>query len=516
MINIFIGIPTILGCLAGFILAYKQFQKNRFKYSLGLIILCGLILRLFVASDCRLHSWDERYHAVVAKHLMDSPLYPTLYDDPVLSYNYKDWTRNHVWLHKQPFPLWMMAFSMTFFGINELALRLPSILISTIGIGITFSIGRYFYSNKVGLIAAFLYAINGLILELTAGRTTAGHIDIFFLFFIELGVFFAIKYFQNQKILFNILCGVSVGVAILSKWLPALIVLPLWLLLAFHTKKLSLRKTAIQFFALCAVISAIALPWQVYIAYEFPKVAAFEQAYNFKHLTEVVEGHDGPFYYHFDKARRLFGQLIYLPLIWFLYKTFKKVYNIKRLFIAVWIIVPFLFFSVAQTKMQAYTMFTAPAVFIMIGLFLQYLNIYKDRFKYKKGILLIMFLLIAFPVRYAIERTKPYLSLDRNPEWTKEIRALGSQLDYEDQTVIINAKRPIETMFYTNCTAYKKVPKASKMAKIKEDGYRILIRKRKPEKHKLSKPHNEGVLLKNFNVIYVEWKPDTTSQAVSG
>lgn len=516
MFNLIFGITTVLVCLAGFVLAYKQFKNNRVHYALGLIILCGLLIRIFISADLRLHSWDERYHAVVAKHLMDSPLYPTLYDDPVLSYDYKDWTRNHVWLHKQPFPLWSMALSMTLFGVNELALRLPSVLLTTIGIGLTFAIGRYFFSNKVGLIAAFLYAINGLILELTAGRTTAGHIDVFFLFFIQLGVFFAIKYFQSQNRLYNILCGVSVGVAILCKWLPALIVLPLWLLLAFHTKKLSPQKTAIHFLTLCAIITAVALPWQVYVAIEFPKVAAFEQAYNFKHLTDVVEDHDGPFYYHFDKARRLFGQLIYLPLIWFLYKTFKNVYSIRRVFIAVWIMVPFLFFSVAQTKMQAYTIFTAPAVFIMIGLFWQYLNIYKNRFKHKKGILLIMFLLIAFPVRYAIERTKPYLPLDRNPEWTKEIRALESQLDHDDRTVIFNAVRPIETMFYTNCTAYKKLPEASKMAEIKEEGYRILIRKPELDGNQVSSARNEGVKLRDFDVVYTEWKPDTTSQTLSG
>lgn len=174
--------------------------------------------------------------------------------------------------------------------------------------------------------------------------------------------------------------------------------------------------------------------------------------------------------------------------------------------------VPFLFFSVAETKMQAYTIFTAPAVFIMIGLFVQYLNIFRNRFKYKKGILLVIFLLIALPVRYAIERTKPYLYIKRNPDWAKEIRALETQIDHEDQTVIFNTDRPIETMFYTNCTAYKEVPETSKMAEIKEEGYHILIRKQKPDGNQASPDKREGVQLRDFNVMYAEWKPDSTSQ----
>ena len=57
--------------------------------------------------DPFLNLWDERFHALVAKNLMNHPLMPTLYDDPVVSMAYDRWDRATIWLHKQP--LFLMA-----------------------------------------------------------------------------------------------------------------------------------------------------------------------------------------------------------------------------------------------------------------------------------------------------------------------------------------------------------------------------------------------------------------------
>ncbi len=74
---------------------------------------------------------------------------------------------------------------MWLFGVNEIALRIPSIVLTTTGILLMFFIGSYFINKKAGYLAAFLYSINGLIIELTAGRVATDHIDIFFLFFVQ-------------------------------------------------------------------------------------------------------------------------------------------------------------------------------------------------------------------------------------------------------------------------------------------------------------------------------------------
>ena len=407
MENLIFGIITVIVCLVGFYSSWNLWSKDRYRYAIALLILCGLILRIYVSADLYLHPWDERYHALVAKNLIKHPFKPTLYDNPVLPYDYEAWGGNHIWLHKQPLPLWTMALSMRMFGINEISLRLPSILLSTIGILLTFSIGRYIFNRKVGYFAAFLYSINGLIIELTGGRIATDHIDIFFLFFIELAIFLIIQYIQKKKTLFNILAGISLGAAVLSKWLPALIVVPIWLLLIIDSKRFKTKTIIFQFTILLFTCILIFLPWQIYIFKVFPTEARWEAGFNFRHITEVLDKQTGPFYYYLNKIRINYGELIYLPLMWFLWKNLRNLQNKKELAVTIWFLIPFLFFSFVKTKMQAYILFTSPALFLMTADF--YFRIQKFREKRWKKFFSIMLsvLLIALPIRYCIERVKP-------------------------------------------------------------------------------------------------------------
>ena len=67
------------------------FVKNKsHTKSLIVILLLGFILRAFICTDMYLHEWDERFHAVVSKNIMTHPLKPTLYENPVLDYDYQN------------------------------------------------------------------------------------------------------------------------------------------------------------------------------------------------------------------------------------------------------------------------------------------------------------------------------------------------------------------------------------------------------------------------------------------
>ncbi|MDX9905674.1 MAG: glycosyltransferase family 39 protein [Bacteroidales bacterium] len=505
MENLYPGIITILICIAGYALAFRQYSRDNLQATLILIMVCGLLLRLYAASDFYLHAWDERYHALVAKNMITHPFRPMLYSDPVLPYDFRNWVGNHVWIHKQPVPLWSMAFSMSVFGVNEIALRLPSVILTTLGIGITFYVAKYLFNQRVGIIAAFLYSIHGLIIELSAGRVATDHIDVFFLFFVQLSVLLAIRYVQSKRLVFNVLCGVSIGMAILSKWLPALIVLPIWLLLALDSKKLSRKEIIIDFLLLIAVIAIVSVPWQWYIYSHFPQEARWESSFNLKHITEGLENHGQPFYYHFEKVMVLYGEIIYLPLLWFFYKSFKHLKKYRRLVLTLWILIPLLFFSIARTKMQAYTIFAAPAFFIVSALFWEYLFRYRHRLKYKALTIAILFLLLALPVRYSIERVKPFIIRERNPQWTKELKELDKQLPDYRNVVVFNARYPIETMFYTDCMAYETIPDSAALMGLDQRGYSIFIRE---ETDKGSGNRGDGesdILLTGYNVKYCKW-----------
>jgi len=473
MDNLSQGILTVIVASAGFLFSWHQFRLGNYRVALLLLTISGLILRIYTSSDMFLHYWDERYHALVAKNLIDNPLKPVLYANPLLPFDFRDWTQNHIWLHKQPLPLWLMASSLWMFGINEIALRLPSIIMSTAGIALTYAIGKHFFDHRTAFLAAFFFAIHGLIIELTAGRVATDHIDIAFLFFIQLAIFFSIQYVRTGKPIFNIMVGLAMGAAILSKWLPALIVLPIWLLIVLDSGKANYKTIALQF--LVVLISGLAtfLPWQIYIFTNFPAEAAWESNYNIRHLHEAIEEHQGSVFYFLDKIRIIYGELIYLPLLWFFYRTAKDPRNLKRLAITTWFLIPFLFFSFASTKMQAYLLFTSPALFLITADFFMTISDYKMQVKWKWLINIALILLIALPVRYSFERIKPFSKIDKNPEWVANLKALNK--DVNKKVVLFNYANPVEAMFYTDMIVYRQLPDIQTINRLIREGYTVII-----------------------------------------
>ena len=76
MENRIYGVITIGLAVLIYTLAYKNYRKEKYQLCLFLIMLSGLILRVFTSLDFYLHEWDERYHALVAKNLIGNPFKP--------------------------------------------------------------------------------------------------------------------------------------------------------------------------------------------------------------------------------------------------------------------------------------------------------------------------------------------------------------------------------------------------------------------------------------------------------
>ncbi len=474
MNHFFIGILLIVFNAIGYIAAFYYFKNNEIKKAVMLLMLCGLSLRVFCSHDVFLHAWDERYHALAAKHLLSNWHIPTLYTKPVLPYNPADWMTNYYWVHKPPLPIYSIALSYKLFGVNVYALRLPSIVLTTLGILLMYKLGSFFKNKKVGFIAAFLFSINGLIIELTSGRVATDHVDIFFLFFILLSVVLTYNFIHTRKTIYNILVGVSLGCAILSKWLPAFIVLPIWSLLVWHSGKYSFKHMLLQLLIIIGISCIIFIPWQLYIYNNFPLEATAEAEHNVRHIFEVLgEKCTGPWYYFINQIRINYGELIYLPIFYFIYKAIQPKLQWHYIAIFTWFIVPFLFFSYAVTKMQAYLLFTAPALFVITAIFYEDVKAYtfKSKNKYIQPILLV--LLLALPARYCLERVKPF-SINTSAVWTQDLKDLYKITD--TNTVLFNCKKPIDAMFFTNiAAAYYSTPSQKEVDSITANNYKVIV-----------------------------------------
>ena len=164
------------------------------------IAVAAFIIRLDPAAQSSLHLWDESVHAVIARHMAADPLTPTLYTHPILPPPIDSWTESGVWLHKPPLTFWLIAVSLATFGMHAIALRLPSLLVSTLAVAVTFLIGRRVFDARIGLLAAAFQAVNGLLVSLSSGRRVADHVDTLLLTCVELGVLAVVTGLDNRRV----------------------------------------------------------------------------------------------------------------------------------------------------------------------------------------------------------------------------------------------------------------------------------------------------------------------------
>lgn len=465
------AIDLVLATLAGFLLAaaYLAARRDRVRYAVTLIVASGAALRLHAALDRFLHSWDERYHALVAKNLISDPLRPLLYANPLLPYDFRDFFSNHVWLHKPPLALWLAAGSMKLFGVNELALRLPSILLSTATILATYAIGARLFTRATGLLAAGLVAVNGQLVELAGGRVASDHVDTLLIALTTIGAFLVVRLgMKPQSFSGAAAVGAVAGLAFLTKAYVALLI-PLLFMVA---RDRNWRRTAGLTLVVLITAAAIALPWTLFVRISYPDEARWESAYALRHLVEALEGHEHPWYWYGARLVRTFGALSLVAIFWFFWRGRRQVPERFGSLISVWIAVPYVVFTMAGTKMPAYVAIAAPAISIAIALFaLQLIALRRHAAERSRRIVFaaLVTLLLVLPLRYGVERLKPGV-VQREQEWATRIKAIAA-LPQAERLVIVNCRWPIETMFYTPAVAYARDITAAEKQALKRRGY---------------------------------------------
>lgn len=442
---------------------------KRAKYVL-LIMLVSLLFKLWLSSTSPyLNDWDERYHALVAKHMAMSNdfLKPVLYKNPVVAYDPADWSKNHVWLHKQPAPLWVMALSIKTFGVGVHAIRLPSILLATLAIYFIFYLGSQMFGSDVGLIAAALFSINGLTNLLSTGKVATDHIDVFFMFFVLVAIFFAFKHYQKPATVLLVLSGFFTGLAVLTKWLPAYTVFLVFVYLHYNKHDFDRFIKNCLVFLLSSV--SVWLPWQLYAYHQYPEEFLLTQQHNMLHITQYLDGHVNGFAYFIFKTPYLYGEICFLAVVlaFFFLKGSEKKYATSLL---IWVLVPLVFFSIVKTKMQGYTFFTAPAWLILNSFTLLYCydQIRTRRFGKQYALLFLLVANISPMIRF-VESIQFHRILSCCEE-----RSYNFELN--KNTVIFGSKHPINDMFFYDITAsYEAIPAPETIDSLREAGYEIVL-----------------------------------------
>ena len=428
--------------------------------------------------DPYIHLWDEQFHALVAKNMMEHPFTPMMYANPVLEYDYTQWWNNHVWLHKQPLFLWCIAISYKIFGLNEFALRLPFALMSSAMILMIYRMGKLIISRNVGFISSLLFGFSCFQLELVTGGIHTDHNDTFFMFFVTASIWSFTEYYNSGKQKWIYLIGLFAGMAVLVKWLTGLLVFSGWgLLILFDSEKRfkikSYKEIAISFLIALFVF----MPWQLYIMHYFPKEAAYVYEFNRRHITEALEGHAGSAWFQLSLLGEQFGLIVPYLLVFAIFFFYKNSVNKKIAIVFLfYVFILYAFFAFVTTKMPLVCLAVAPIIYIMLASLIS--EVLKFIQRLPKAKMLVSFLLLLLITFYNFDMD--YIEqnhTERNPgnyvrriaihnrEINKSLNSTLPSLDY----VVFNCGGYNTTlvMFYSDVTAYGAYPTEEEYKKLK-------------------------------------------------
>lgn len=376
---------TALVCLA---ISLIVFRYPRWElYAIIPLILAAFFYRLYAIS---LHDflfvWDEQYHAVVARNLVEHPWKPMFYKQTVMPYLYQNWIGNHIWLHKQPLFLWQMAFFINLFGEEAWVIRIPDLIATTLMVWIIYRMGSLLIHRRAGFIGSLLFSGSYFLFTLTSGSQFTDHNDVIFLFYITLSLWAWLEYVNSTKrkwqIVFLLLAGLFAGCAILNKWLVGLLLYSGW---GIYILTGRLRRRDWKQYADLAISLAICLlvflPWQLYILHAFPVESRYEFALNTEHFFSAVEGHgseDLGAWYYFANFKPTFGVSLLLGCAGILMLLFLARRRGEKWAVFTWIAIIFLFYTMAATKMPAFPFIVSPLIYLCVGALLWYMEVAID------------------------------------------------------------------------------------------------------------------------------------------
>ena len=483
---------------------------ERSKLALLFLTFAAFAIFIFGAIlDPFLNLWDERVHALVAKNSMDNFLEPKFFIHPYVSEcNYINWTSAHIWLHKQPLFIWQMALSMKIFGVNEFAVRLPSVIMATLSVPIGYRIGKLLINKNIGYYSAVAIAFSWFLVNLVSGYEGIEHNDVCFFFYVTASIWAFMEYNHNQRNLkWVFLIGLFAGCAVLTKWLTGFLVFFVWGVYLLATYKLKIKEWRISHFLIALFITTlIFLPWQLFILKHYPEPALFEYQYNSRHLFEQIEGQKTDFFFHFSRIPYIFlgykhiypegtifmrGVVIMINTLILVFGFIRMFWLIKkrniRITLMATILFVYLFFSIATTKMPAYTFLIGIVWYMSLGVVIDFV-MSKLLLLIRKSILrkIIQGIVLLFIAFYMLNVTRLRNLHTDDCWWRKDMIAnkeifLKISKTLPANAIVFNLRgsgiygfnvQYIEASFYLNRDTYPFPPKKETIEKFKRLGFK--------------------------------------------
>lgn len=476
---------TAIACAVALAAGAMVFQyRGRDRWAIGSLTLAALVLRLFAATlDPYLNSWDEVFHAVVAKNMLHRPFTPMLHWEPAMPTTSR-WAQAHIWLHKPPFFLWQIALSLKVFGLHAWAVRLPSVLWMTAVVPVTWRMAQLLTNKvQVAFAAALFMTFSVYLQELTAGMVCTDHNDTIFIGTVACSWWAWMESVHDHRWKWVVLVGVFSACAVLTKWYVGLSVFLPWGLVLIRRSD---SRERIFFTTALGCMLLLVGSWVVSIAWRYPDLAAFQWWFKTQHFAQSMDGHTGAWSYHLDVVRDWMPPLqwwVVVPAITVLiWQTARPEH---RIFLLSLVLAIHLFFGLAQTKMVSYTMVLLPLYMIAVAYLLVRLVDMLPLVRVRAP-LLAAALVVLSAIMLDIERTQArhtdIVSPEEDPKWRRQqmatipvLQDLAQRINDPEHAVVFNMPRihHLQFMFQYGYEAWDKLPTAEDVARLGSRGYNV-------------------------------------------
>lgn len=300
---------------------------------------------------------DEGRYAEIPREMLESGDFVT----PFLNYV--------KYFEKPPLIYWLNALSMKLFGQNEFAARLSDALCGVFTILFVYYLGRILFGRRQGIVAALILGSSaGFMIQ---NRMILTDIPLTFCLTAALGCFvLATREGESKASLYYHLFYVSAALAVLAKGLIGMVlpggVIFFYLLLTRQwriLREMRLPTGLLLFFLVSA-------PWFVLVSMRNPDFARFFFIHeHFERFMTKVHGRYQPIWFFVPVL--LAGMLPWSVLIPASFRGIWKERQLSggesRLYLAIWFLLIFLFFSKSNSKLIPYILPVYPAAALLVG-----------------------------------------------------------------------------------------------------------------------------------------------------
>ena len=336
--------------------------------SIIILVLFSASLFLIGLGTMPLTDPDETFYAETAKEMLNRReiLTPHIFGKPQFE--------------KPPLYYWFVMLGFKVFGVNEFSARIASALFGILGVVGIFLLGKLLVNKRTGFLAGIVLTTSVMYLVLARACVTDMLLGVIILYAF---LFFFYGYLDRPRRSVKtdlrglsgsgwyLISSVFLALAVITKgpigvFLPAAII-GIYLLLTKGLKRLK----EMPLLGGMLLFLTISLPWYLimYSVHGKEFVDVFFGFHNVVRFLHPEHASGDVFYYYIPiLTAGFFPWIAFLPLaVWQMIREANENIRKVNLFLIIWFLVVFVFFSLSRTKLPTYIFPIFPAVALSVG-----------------------------------------------------------------------------------------------------------------------------------------------------